>query len=72
MIWVDGEDAPTKFLLAEKFDKKTTFAFPPKGKGVFVPDRVKFTYIKGDNGNKVTAIEWDKTPQGDGDRRGLQ
>ncbi|MEI8372440.1 MAG: hypothetical protein WCJ35_06345 [Planctomycetota bacterium] len=41
MIWVDGEDAPTKFALAEGFDKNT-FGFPPKGKGVFVPDRVLF------------------------------
>ena len=57
MIWVDGEDAPTKFLLAEGFDKKNTFAFPPKGKGVFVPDRVRFTYVKGDDGNKVTVMQ---------------
>ncbi len=61
MIWVDGEDAPAKFALAEGFDK-STFAFPPKGKGVFVPDRVRFTYVKGDDGNKVLAMQRAKTP----------
>ncbi|MCE9544531.1 MAG: hypothetical protein K8T25_03265 [Planctomycetia bacterium] len=61
MIWVDGEDAPTKFALAEGFDKNT-FGFPPKGKGVFVPDRVQFTYIKGDDGNKVVSMQRAKTP----------
>ena len=61
MIWVDGEDAPTKFALAEGFDKNT-FGFPPKGKGVFVPDRVQFTYLKGDDGNKVLTMQRAKTP----------
>jgi hypothetical protein len=61
MIWVDGEDAPTKFALAAGFDK-STFGFPPKGKGVFVPDRVQFTYLKGDDGNKVLAMQRAKTP----------
>ena len=61
MIWVDGEDAPTKFALAEGFDK-STFGFPPKGKAVFVPDRVQFTYIKGDDGNKVLTMRRAKTP----------
>ncbi|MGA2034289.1 MAG: hypothetical protein ABSG68_18745 [Thermoguttaceae bacterium] len=61
MIWVDGEDGPTKFALAEGFDKNT-FGFPPKGKGVFVPDRVRFSYIKGDDGNKVLTMERAKTP----------
>jgi len=61
MIWVDGEDAPTKFALAEGFDKNT-FGFPPKGNGVFVPDRVQFTYIKGDDGNKVLTMRRAKTP----------
>ena len=61
MIWVDGEDAPSKFVLAEGFDKNT-FGFPPKGKGVFVPDRVQFTYIKGDDGNKLLAMQRAKTP----------
>jgi hypothetical protein len=60
-IWVDGEDAPTKFALAEGFDKNT-FGFPPKGKGVFVPDRVQFTYSKGADGNKVLAMQRAKTP----------
>lgn len=55
MLWVDGEDAPAKFALAESFDK-TTFGFPPKCKGVFNPDRVQFTYVKGDDGNKVLAM----------------
>jgi len=61
MIWVDGEDAPAKFAIAEGFDENT-FGFPPKGKGVFVPDRVQFTYIKGDDGNKVLAMQRAKTP----------
>lgn len=61
MIWVDGEDAPTKFAIAEGFDKNT-FDFPPKGKGVFVPDRVQFTYIKDDDGNKVLTMQRAKTP----------
>jgi hypothetical protein len=61
MIWVDGEDAPTKFAIAEDFDK-TTFGFPPQGKGVFVPDRVQFTYIKGDDRNKVLTMQRAKTP----------
>ena len=61
MIWVDGEDAPTKFLLAEGFDKNT-FGFPPKCKGVFVPDRVRFTYVKGDDGNKVIVMQLAKKP----------
>jgi hypothetical protein len=61
MIWVDGEDAPTKFMLAEGFDKNT-FGFPPKCKGVFLPDRVQFTYIKDDAGNKVFAMQRAKTP----------
>ncbi len=61
MIWVDGEDAPAKFVLAESFDKNT-FGFPPKCKGVFVPDRVQFTCIKGDDGNKVLAMHRAKTP----------
>jgi hypothetical protein len=61
MIWVDGEDAPTKFAIAEGFDKNT-FGFPPQGKGVFVPDRVQFTYIKGDDGNKVFTMQRAKTP----------
>ena len=61
MIWVDGEDAPSKFSLAEGFDK-TTFGFPPKGKAVFVPDRVQFTYLKGDDGNKVLKMQRAKTP----------
>jgi hypothetical protein len=61
MIWVDGEDAPAKFALAEGFDKNT-FGFPPKGKGVFVPDRVQFTYIKGDDGNKLLTMQRAKTP----------
>ena len=70
MIWVDGEDAPTKFAFAEGFDKDT-FGFPPKGKGVFDPDRVQFTYIKGDDGNKVLTMQRAKTPmKGTGDRRG--
>ena len=56
LIWVDGEDAPTKFVLAEGFDKNT-FGFPPKGKGVFVPDRVRFTYVKGDDGNKALTMQ---------------
>ncbi|MGO8753032.1 MAG: hypothetical protein ACLQNE_44385 [Thermoguttaceae bacterium] len=60
-IWVDGEDVPTKFALAEEFDKNT-FGFPPKGKGVFVPDRVRFTYIKGDDGNKLLTMQRAKTP----------
>ena len=61
MIWVDGEEAPTEFALAEGFDKNT-FNFPPKGKGVFVPDRVQFTFIKDDDGNKVLAMQRVKTP----------
>ena len=61
MIWVDREDAPTKFAFAEGFDKNT-FGFPPKCKGVFVPDRVQFTYIKNDDGNKVLTMQRDKTP----------
>jgi hypothetical protein len=61
MIWVDGEDAPAKFALAEGFDKNT-FGFPPKGKAVFVPDRVQFTYLKGPDGNKVLAMQRAKTP----------
>ncbi len=61
MIWVDGDDAPTKFALGEDFDK-STFDFPPKGKAVFVPDRVHFTYIKGDDDNKVLAMQRVKTP----------
>ena len=36
--------------------------FPPKGKGVFVPDRVRFTYVKGDDGNKVLAMQRAKGP----------
>ena len=55
MLWVDGEDAPAKFALADSFDK-TTFGFPPKCKGVFVPDRVQFTYVKGDGDSKVLAM----------------
>jgi hypothetical protein len=61
MIWVDGEEAPTKFVLAEGFDKNT-FGFPPKGKGVFVPDRVQFACIKSDDGNKVLVMQRAKTP----------
>ena len=61
MIWVDGDDAPTKFTLAEGFDKNT-FNFPPRGKGVFVPDRVQFTYMKGADGNKVLTMQRAKTP----------
>jgi hypothetical protein len=61
MIWVDGEDAPTKFTLAEGFDKNT-FGFPPKGKGVFVPDRVQFSYLKGDDGNTVLVMQRAQTP----------
>jgi len=60
-IWVDGDDAPTKFTLADTFDKNT-FGFPPKCKGVFVPDRVQFTYIKGDEGNKVLVMDRARTP----------
>jgi hypothetical protein len=56
MLWVDGEDAPTKFAFAEGFDKNT-FGFLPKCKGVFSPDRVQFTYIKGDDGNKVLTMK---------------
>ena len=61
MIWVDGADTPTKFALAEGFDKNT-FGFPPKCKGVFVSDRVQFTYTKGDGGNKVLAMHRARTP----------
>ncbi|GEM_PF-1938008 len=61
MIWVDGEDAPTKFAVAEGFDKNT-FGFPPKGKAVFVPDRVQFTFVKGDAGNTVLTMQRAKTP----------
>ncbi len=61
MVWVDGEEGPTKFVFAEGFDKNT-FGFPPKCKGVFVPDRVRFTYVKGDDGNKLLAMDRDKTP----------
>jgi hypothetical protein len=61
MIWVDGEDAPARFALAESFDKNT-FGFPPKCKGVFVPDRVQFTCLKGDDGNKVLAMQRARTP----------
>ena len=35
---------------------------PPKCKGVFVPDRVQFTYIKGDGGNKVLVMDRARTP----------
>jgi len=59
-IWVDGDPAPTKFTLADTFDKET-FAFPPKGKGVFVPDRVQFTYVKGDEGSTVLAMQRART-----------
>ena len=61
MIWVDGEDAPTKFGFAEGFDKNT-FGFPPKCKGVFMPDRVQFTYVKGDDANKVLVMQRARTP----------
>jgi len=61
MLWVDGDEAPTKFMLADTFDKNT-FGFPPKCKGVFGPDRVQFTYTKGDAGNTVLAMQRDKTP----------
>ena len=60
-IWVDGDDAPSKFALADTFDKNT-FGFPPKCKGVFVPDRVQFTYVKGDDGNKVLVMDRARTP----------
>jgi len=60
-IWVDGDDAPTKFTLADSFDKNT-FGFPPKCKGVFSPDRVQFTYLKGDDGNKVLVMDRARTP----------
>ena len=60
-IWVDGDDAPTKFTLADGFDKNT-FGFPPKCKGVFVPDRVQFKYIKGDDGNTVLVMDRARTP----------
>jgi hypothetical protein len=60
-IWVDGDDAPTKFALADTFDKNT-FGFPPKCKGVFVPDRVQFTYIEGDEGNTVLVMDRARTP----------
>ena len=59
-IWVDGDDAPTKFALADNFDKNT-FGFPPKCKGVFVPDRVEFTYIKGDDDKKVLLMDRART-----------
>ncbi len=55
-IWVDGDDAPSKFTLADTFDKNT-FGFPPKCKGVFVPDRVQFSYVKGDKGNTVLVMQ---------------
>ncbi len=60
-VWVDGDDAPTKFTLADTFDKNT-FGFPPKCKGVFSPDRVQFTYIKGDDASKVLEMHRAKTP----------
>jgi hypothetical protein len=59
-VWVDGDDAPSKFTLADTFDKNT-FGFPPKAKGVFVPDRVQFTYIKGDEGNTVLVMQRART-----------
>lgn len=60
-IWVDGEETPTKFKLADNFDKNT-FGFPPKCKGVFSPDRVNFSYLKGDDGPTVLVIEKARTP----------
>ena len=60
-VWVDGDDAPTKFALADTFDKNT-FGFPPKCKGVFSPDRVQFSYIKGDDGNKALEMHRARTP----------
>jgi hypothetical protein len=61
MIWIDGEDIPVKFAYGAGFDK-TAFGFPPKNKGVFSPDRVQFTYTKGDDGNKLLAIKRAPTP----------
>jgi hypothetical protein len=62
MVWVDGEEAPSKFSFAEGFDKNT-FGFPPKCKGVFMPDRVQFTYTKGEDGAKqLLTMQRDKTP----------
>ena len=58
MIWGDGEDAPTKFALPQGFDQNT-FAFPPKGKGIFAPSRVQVTYTKGDDGNTLATIKKD-------------
>jgi hypothetical protein len=60
-IWVDGDNAPTKFALPDNFDKNT-FGFPPKGKGVFVPDRVDFTFIQGNDDNKVLVMRRARTP----------
>ena len=57
-IWVDGEDSPVKFAFGDGFDK-TVFGFPPKGKGIFGVSRVRFTYAKGDDGNKLLTIAKD-------------
>jgi len=60
MIWPDGEESPIKYVLADSFDKKT-FGFPPACKGVFSPDRVKFTYSTA--GDARTVLVMDKEPQ---------
>ena len=60
MIWTDGEESPVKYLLADTFDMKT-FGFPPERKGVFSPDRVKFTYTIA--GDVRTVLVMDKEPQ---------
>ena len=55
MIWVDGSDGPVRFNLPEGFDQNT-FNFPPKGKGIFVPDRVQITYKKCGDGDSVNNL----------------
>ena len=61
MIWVDGTDGPVQFNLPAGFDQNT-FTFPPKGKGIFAPSRVHFTYTKGDGANTLVTVKKDAVP----------
>lgn len=60
MIWIDGTDAPVKFDIPAGFDRQT-FAFPPKGKGIFSPSRVRFTGLKGDKANTLLTLRKEAT-----------
>src|ERR1035437_6222933 len=64
MVWVDGSDGPVQFNLPDGFDPNT-FNFPPKGKGIFPPDRVQITYKKGadgDSANNLLTIKKEAVP----------